>query len=379
MNHGIFRKLLEDYLDGKIAQTDENQLFEAIERPEYAELLSEIMDESLKLGKLDQNDFPETFARIHDYVQAHKKDAKLISFVKKPRIWIRYVAAAVFLAAIGTTWFLLNNPSKQTPAIAYKGNVAPGRDGARLKLSDGRIIMIDSIKDGVIAMDGKVKILKQNGKIVYQGSTDEIVYNEIVADKGRQSSAILPDGSVVWLNAASSIRYPLHFAENERLVTMTGEVSFSVVHRASQPFRVNVKGQTIEDIGTEFNINAYDDEPVMKTTVVEGAVKTQNKMLKAGQEAVVNGAEIKIGSADVNMAIAWRKGIFSYKHTGITTVMRQFARWYNVEVRYEGAVPNETFTGDMGRNLNLADALDFLKQMHVHFTIEEDKRIVVMP
>ncbi|MEO8171738.1 MAG: FecR family protein, partial [Sediminibacterium sp.] len=182
------------------------------------------------------------------------------------RRW-RISAAAVFLIAIASWWLLNKNEKHGAATIAYTREVQPGRAGAKLKLSDGRVIMIDTVKDGLITMDGKVRIYIKNGEVHYEGIGQENVYNEIIADKGKYITAVLPDGSTVWLNAGSSIRYPLQFTGKERLVTMTGEASFRVIHNSGQPFRVSVKGQVVEDIGTEFNINAYDDEAEIKTTV----------------------------------------------------------------------------------------------------------------
>ncbi len=301
-----------------------------------------------------------------------------IPFIRRFRI----AAAAILLLIAGATYLIIaDKNNKQTIAVAkYKGDIAPGKEGARLKLLDGRIILIDTVKDGLIAYQGKIKVYKENGKIVYKGTTDEIIYNEIITDKGQQTSAILPDGSAAWLNAASSIRYPLHFASDERLVTMTGEASFRAVHNTAQPFRVKVKDQVTEDVGTEFNINAYDDEAVIKTTVIEGTVKTAGGFVHAGEEASINSAGIKISKADVDAAIAWRKGLFSFKDADIQTVMKQLSRWYDVEVRYEGeANPVHDITGEMGRGLTLSQALNVLGNMRIHYRIEEDKRIVIMP
>ncbi len=299
-----------------------------------------------------------------------------IHFIKR----YRWVAAAAILFIASSVWLLTHNAERGTQnAVAYKGNVMPGKQGAILKLSDGRAVMIDTVKDGLIAREGKIGVYKENGQIVYKGEGKEdgeaLAFNEIVTINGRQTSATLPDGSTAWLNAASSIKYPLHFEKTQRRVDMTGEVAFKVLHNDAQPFRVVVGNEMIEDKGTEFNVNAYSDEAAMKTTLLEGSLKIKNIILKPG-EAYTNG---KIISGNIDDAFAWRDGNFSFTHADLQSVMRQFARWYNVEIKYEGAVPAETFTGGMGRNLTLADALDALKKMHVHFRIEEDKRIVILP
>lgn len=186
-----------------------------------------------------------------------------IPFIKR----YRWTAAAVFLHLAGsiTYWLVLNNKSLKQPASTgiaarhYKGDAAPGHNGAKLKLSNGRVIIVDTAKDGLIAMDGKVVIYKKDGRILSKGTNDVIVYNEIETDNGRQWSATLPDGSLAWLNAMSTLRYPLKFSGKERLVALTGECKFKVIHNEKMPFHIEVAVQVVEDIGTEFNINAYTE------------------------------------------------------------------------------------------------------------------------
>ncbi len=322
---------------------------------------------------------PAEWDELFASIMAHKENiaeaapAHRIHFLR--RNWVRYAAAAVLLFAVATTYILVKDKNTLI-TTAYNGDIAPGKEGARLKLSDGRIILLDSVKDGLIAMDGKMKVIKRNGKIMYEGSTDEIVYNEIFAERGRQSApVVLPDGSIVWLNAASSIRYPLHFAGEVRLITMTGEVYFEVVHNEKQPFRVQVGDQVIEDIGTSFNVNAYNDEATIKTTLLEGIVKINATVLKPGEQ-YDNG---KISSVNTEEVVAWKNGFFSVRDADIQTVMRQLARWYDVDVSYEGAIAKQTFTGKIDHNLSLGQVLNVLSDSKVHYRIEDAKHIVIIP
>ncbi|MDH7459880.1 DUF4974 domain-containing protein [Chitinophagaceae bacterium 26-R-25] len=335
------------------------------------------------LKKMDGYNADKAWARLQ--ASPRKEENRKKVFILYP---VRRIAAAILLLLAGTATFYVINQNKTKPvATSYTGNVMPGRDGAKLRLSNGNIVTIDSLKDGLIARDENMSIFKEAGKIIYKGNgnnnTPTILYNEIIADKGRKTTAVLPDGSTVWVNAGSSVRYPLQFTGDERLVSMTGEASFSVIHDDRKPFRVQVKDQLVEDIGTEFNINAYDDEEVIRTTLIEGTASVTvagNKVvLTKGKESVNKNGLLRLGNGNVEQAIAWRNGLFSFDHADLTTVLRQFTRWYDVEVRYEGNVPDETFTGEMERGMTLADALDNLKRMHVRFRIEEDKRIVVLP
>jgi ferric-dicitrate binding protein FerR (iron transport regulator) len=211
------------------------------------------------------------------------------------------------------------------------------------------------------------------------------MYNEIITDKGRQWAAALPDGTIASLNAGSSLRYPLQFTGKERLVEMTGEAYFEVVHNGLMPFRVKARDQVVEDIGTVFNINAYEDEMSIKTTLVEGmasVTKGSSKVtVKADQQAGVydDAVSIKVTAVDANSETAWIRGLFSFNHSDIPSIMRQLVRWYNVEVLYPSGVPDETFTGEMNRTLTLKEALDVMKNIGIHYRIEEGKRIVILP
>jgi hypothetical protein len=307
--------------------------------------------------------------------------------MRPERRWIRWTAAAAAVLLIGGGTYLIHHRINEKPTIAalhYKGDVLPGHNGAVLHLSDGRTVTLDSAQDGTVARQGTVEAVKVNGELKYVGKAKGVSYNDITTGRGRQWQLTLPDGTKVWLNAASSIHYPLTFTGPIREVEITGEAYFEVMHNSGQPFRVKVGDQVIEDIGTAFNINAYRDEPAIKTTLVEGSVRVSagaaNVLVRPGQQASEAGGQLTVSTADVDRATAWRRGIFSYHHTGIEELMRQLARWYNVDVEYKGTIPaDDTFTGDMGRNLTLAQVLHGLQGMNVHFSIEEDKRIVIMP
>ena len=307
-----------------------------------------------------------------------------VHFLKR----IRWVAAAVLILLVGIAYFSWFYEAAAPDKKILASAIAPGKEGAKLKLSDGRTLLIDSLADGLIAEDGDVKVYKQNGQIVYVGKTDELVYNEIVTDKGRQWSAQLPDGSTVWLNAASSLRYPLQFKGKERMVAMTGEASFNVVHNDQQPFRVQVRDQLVEDIGTEFNINAYNNEAAIVTTVIEGIASVQQGQQKvtvaAGKQASETNGALTVTEADTDKAIAWRKGLFNFDGADIRTVGRQLERWYNIEVVYEANLPNYQFGGGTYRNNNLQEVLKVLELSGVKFKLEAGggttvAKLIVLP
>jgi len=203
-----------------------------------------------------------------------------------------------------------------------------------------------------------------------------LAYNTLTTRPGEHYALQLPDGTKVWLNAASSITYPVSFAENERKVTVTGELYFEIVHNARQPFRVAVKDQLVEDIGTHLNIHAYNDEGAVSTTLLEGAVRVvrgrASVILTPGQQAMMSAQDSSFLVKQVNAdeAIAWKNGYFYFDRADIQTVMRELARWYNVEVVYQGDIPKKTFKGKVYRDIKASEALKILAYFGAHSTIE---------
>jgi ferric-dicitrate binding protein FerR (iron transport regulator) len=310
----------------------------------------------------------------------------------------RYMAAAVTVAAILTTvayfWFQ-GKPGPATTPIAKTTtptDVLPGGNKAILKLSDGQTIVLDNAHNGVLATQGAVQIEKQNGQLEYKQGNGEaaVAYNTLSTPAGGQFQLKLPDGSRVWLNAASSITYPTAFTGNERRVTITGEGYFEVAPvrlRSGQkmPFKVTIqsgageqqRSTEVEVLGTHFNINAYDDEAAVKTSLLEGKVKVINSkaetaILKPGQQAQVSneGAMQVKDNADMEEVVAWKNGEFLFQRADIGTLMRQVARWYDIEINYPNGKPKDKFTGKIGRNVNLSQLLEILKYSEVRFELK---------
>jgi transmembrane sensor len=214
-----------------------------------------------------------------------------------------------------------------------------------------------------------------------------MVYDTLTIPRGGQYPIRLADGTKVWLNSATSLRYPETFASNERKVELIyGEAYFDVAHNSSKPFRVILKGHTLEDIGTQFNVNAYDDEPTMRTTLVEGSIKVsrsgKNILLKPGQQAIIKStnSSIIVQNADVDEAVAWKNGYFKFDGEDLRSVMRKVSRWYNVDVTYQGNFrDNISFLGEVSRSKNISAVLKIMEATgNVHFQITE-RRVVVMP
>ncbi|MBS0027618.1 FecR family protein [Chitinophaga sp. 22321] len=305
------------------------------------------------------------------------------------RYW--WAAAAVVFIATGIYYFAKPSPPPvivaASPAIK---DIAPGGNRAVLTLSDGSQIPLDSANNGVLAKQGNTSITKlSNGQLAYNesGSTgDKVLYNTMSTPSGGQYQLILPDGTGVWLNAASSIYYPTAFTGNERTVTITGEVYFEVAQNEKMPFRVKAGNTTVEVLGTHFNINAYKDEPSVNTTLLQGTVQInanqQKQVIKPGQQARViasnHGIQV-LDNVDLSQVMAWKKGFFSFNDADLPTVMRQLSRWYNVEVKYEGEIPQRLFTGEIGRDLTLSQVLKGLSKTRIRYKIENGNRIIIQP
>jgi len=303
------------------------------------------------------------------------------------------IAACFLLILAAVVHFHLKTGTPKKPVLAHfkkqlKNNVAPGGDKALLTLSDGKQIVLNDAKNGVITSQGHAKINKEkNNQLIYEASASQlnspVVYNTISTPKGGQFQIVLSDGSKVWLNAASSITFPTTFSKSERLVTISGEVYFEVTKNPHQPFKVVAGKQTVEVLGTHFNINAYDDERTIKTTLVEGSVKvsagSETSILKPNQQSAIahDGSDaINIKTVDTENVLAWTNGNFEFEKAEVSDIMRQAARWYDVTVKYEGAVSPRRFTGSISRNVNLSELLKMLKYTGVNFKIE-GKTVIV--
>jgi transmembrane sensor len=301
------------------------------------------------------------------------------------------VAATILLClSIGAYFFLPIRPQQQI----IKNNIhdlEPGSNKAILTIGNGQKIVLTGARNGMLAVQGNMVVDKTaDGKVVYQsdqnssGELTNIIYNTMTTPRGGKYDLVLADGTKVWLDAASSVTYPTQFSGNEREIEMTGQAYFEVAHDASKPFRVKVNGQTVEVLGTHFNINAYTDESVIKTTLLEGRVKVsknmESAMLQPGQESVIVQADdkIKVQDADVEAATAWKNGHFHFKADNIHTVMRQLARWYDVDIEYDGKIPARSFSGDIDRNSKASEVLKILSLSDIDFKIE-GKKIIVTP
>lgn len=307
--------------------------------------------------------------------------------------WGRLAAAVIFFICATGIFFGLK-PAQPKPEIAQvkknpftkKDVIVAGGNKAVLTLADGSNIVLDSTHNGTLTKQGNTKVVQVNmATLAYHSDTEssqQVVYNTLATPSGGQYQLILPDGSKVWLNAASSIHFPTVFKGNERHVTVTGEAYFEVAKNAAMPFTISVKDMEVKVLGTHFDIMAYDDESTMNTTLLEGSVKVSQgnlvRMLVPGQQSNIDKTgSIKVTDAAVEEVMAWKNGWFQFNAHDIKTVMRQISRWYNVEVVYEGKIPAGHFTGLVSRNNDISQVLKIMQSAGVRFKIEGRKLIVL--
>lgn len=292
------------------------------------------------------------------------------------RIWPRIAAAASIMIMLSVgTYLLLRLPERKISGQQFVNDVAPGKNQAILTLANGKKIILSDSTSGTLANQGNMRIVKHNAEVLYQqngsSANQETLYNTITTPVSGQHEVILSDGTKVMLDANSSITFPVTFNRSERKVTMTGQAYFTVHHNASQPFRVSVKSQIVEDLGTEFNINAYDNEPGLKTTLVSGSASFNRKVLKPGEQAVLTGDKLITQPADLEATTAWKEGNFTFHSENIEVAMRQLGRWYNVKVVYENAPKDLLIGGDISRKRNLSVVLRAISRTgRVKFRIE---------
>lgn len=391
--------LLNKYAAGELAPEEQEELkalLSGSQGAELADIVAQMMgDEKATLTPLPEKikralfeqiisvDKPRTATSVSNVPSVHR-----IHFLRR---W-GWAAACVLLVLSMGAYFLIRDNPQAKPQLAghasMEEDVPPGREGAILTLDDGTEVILDSLGNGVIANQNGSELVIKDGQLLYNSTgnvSGAITHNMIRTPKGRQFQVVLPDGSKVWLNAASSIRYPTVFAGNERRVDIEGEVYFEVAKLTQLPFVVNVNGQTeVEVLGTSFNVSAYSDESSIYTTLIDGAIAIRKKdkryLLKPGQQTNQTANHINLASdVDVEKVLAWKNGLFNFNGASLEQVLKQLSRWYSLDVRFQSTWPEIYFEGKISRNVQLSSVLTTLKESGVKFRLEEGNRLVILP
>jgi ferric-dicitrate binding protein FerR (iron transport regulator) len=390
MDKHSFFSILDKYQDGTASPAEISLIEEYYRRLEKAGTTELSAEEEAALKDA-------MYKQIAAKVSSAK--ATIIPIKRKNYSLVAAAAVLVTLVGAGSYFWLLKNPATpptQAGTVKTKPqDLPPGRDAATLTLADGQTIILDSA-NGTISKQGAATVINNNGRVSYANTGNEtrpaVVYNKVSTARGNQYQLVLADGSKVWLNSASSLRFPTSFTGDRREVELDGEGYFEIAKNAAKPFHVKTSTQDIEVLGTHFNVNAYNDETAVKTTLLEGKVKVRQWSMVNGQLATGNGTFLQPGeqavlignspfridhSPDIDQVMAWKNGWFEFDDTDIKTIMRQISRWYDVDIVYETKTDNEKYGGRISRNLNLSNILKMLENYGVHFKLERKTLTVI--
>lgn len=359
---------------------DKQYMLEYLETTGATEL-EELMQEQFRTANkmIDPVLKEEMLNNIHDKIVYRRK-------------WpYRFMAAATFTGLLVLAFYIFKHPQQPTVVATqpYKTiPIKPGTEKAILTLADGSNITLDDAANGTLASQGTTSVLKLNGKLSYTsaGKSKAIGYNTISTPRGKPYQIELPDGSQVWLNAASSLRFPTAFTGKERRVEITGEAYFEIAKNTAMPFFVKVKDAEVQVLGTHFNIMAYDEEDVVKTTLLQGAVRfvstNSSLLLEPGQQSQLGkNGQVKIErSVNLSDVMAWKNGSFHFGSENIKVVMRQLSRWYDIDIEYQdnGTELKDQFYADIPRNTNLTDVLKVLELTGKVKFKTEGRKVIVM-
>lgn len=411
--------LLEKARAGHATGNDYSRIAAIINADQTGELIAEadaffaqeVPLSTMHIDPYDYDHWQRAFLEIKETWQQQNIQPAKVRRLSAASRWL-IAASILLLLSVGAYLFINTKATQQTVAST---EILPGKDGAILTLADGTQILLDTIKNGVVALQGGATAKIVNGTLIYDGNSGEAVYNIMSTPKGRRFHLIMPDGTEAWLNSASSIQYPTAFTGNERKVRVTGEVYFEVAKNKKMPFHLNVNNQAeIEVLGTHFNVKAYENEPVINTTLLEGSIAIRLKddkkgtvgkqsILKPGQQAKivvgenklqVNDDVVKNGTApagkdaqqaltvvnntDIDKVMAWKNNVFDFNDIAFTDAMLQLERWYNIEVVYEKGVPPTTveLSGKMTKDVTLNDLVTILEKIGLKCKLEGRKLVI---
>lgn len=397
--------LINKYRDLTLSQEEKSELQRWVaESEENRSLFTELTDQAALADKLKVYAQVNSQAIWEKTLQQIDPATKVVPLYPAQRARWKYATAAAVVLGLSVAGWLYFKPAvnqpvvEKQPAGETKEEIATDISKVTLTLTDGKKVILDNPNDQQKITQGNVVISRANGQISYNGANEangqdpiavgsKVLYNTVSTPKGGQYQVILPDGSIVWLNAASSLRFPIAFAGGERNVSLTGEAFFEVAHMTNKPFKVAVEdGSTVEVLGTRFNINAYTDDALVKTTLLQGSVKLTTKaaaqqLLKPGQAVLVNKSGkvegVKEVGIDITKAVPWRVGYISLEGD-IKTVMQEIGRWYNLKIEYAGKIPTKSLKGQISRGYTIKDVLTILQDQGIALKFDEKGQKIVL-
>lgn len=384
--------LFNRYTTGTCSDEEREEYLAMVRMDQYVAGLQQLIEQEVQEGEAADSLTAEERNRILNAIMQQQTTPVISMQPRKARRFIWWSAAAVLVLLVTTVSLWQHRQPERGAAgtiVAKHQDVPPGASKAVLTLADGTQITLDTAANGKLAQQGGAVISQTgNGQLIYSSTGSQqqsaALYNTLATPRGGQYQLVLPDGSRVWLNAASSIRYPAVFAGKERKVEITGEAYFEVEKNPAMPFIVQANNMEVRVLGTHFNINAYSDEATTRTTLLQGSVAVKKEAATAqlypGQQASISATQtvFQIKTVDTDAAVAWKNGYFSFKDAGLQEIMRQASKWYDVEVVFEGKVPEVQFSGEIGRGLTLNQFLSILEQTRIPYKIT-DKKLIFSP
>lgn len=398
------RELFKKYINNQCSEDELKNFLQLIRENENQDILKQLINENLTGGVDEDTDHADLDDKVHhifDKLRSKiEQEDQVVPRYRTLRVWSSAAAAVLFILGIGIYFFKsdsttsVHQVTKKNATVVVeeklvtKSEIKPGGNKAILTLANGEDIVLADAGDGLLINQGATQISKtKDGELVYNvGEEKQFVapqMNKIKIPKGGQYAITLPDGTKVWINADSELKFPTYFLGAERRVELKGEAYFEVAKNKDMPFKVVSGNQIVEVLGTHFNVNSYKNEGKIVTTLLEGSVRVykpsthQSALLKPGEQAITNN-EIAVKEASVEQVIAWKDGLMSFKDADIEDIMRQLVRWYDIEVEFAGVIPKRLFTGKVSRQANLSEILSLLEKSHIHFKTE-GKTITVMP
>jgi len=387
MTPETFKELLAQYKAGNLTVAQRQLLSDLLHSPDDRAELEKVFAEDFSRPDSGGAADPETLELIYQHIRLGIDEQPR---VRKMYTWRRAAIAAAIVGLVtltGLLWVKSNrSPDKSIAETFYKNDVKPGGNHAVLTLANGAQILLDSAGKGNLAVQGGARVTKlKEGSLSYDAigkDLSAVYHNTVSTPIGGQYQVTLADGTQVWLNALSTLKFPTSFQGSARTVELTGEAYFEVAANKDQPFHVHVNGMNVEVLGTHFNVNAYTDETSVRTTLLEGAVRLvkggSHILLAPGEQGQTSEASgfTLIKNADTEQAVAWKNGYFSFEGADVHTIMRQISRWYNVDVQFEAPPADEHFHGKISRNVNVSEVLNVLAASGINFKIEGNKIIL---